>query len=120
MGVKLFTVNHGEKHDSIHDLIFYCPGCDNVHGVTIRDVDVSRLSEEDKAIYEKNDNPKWSFNGNFKAPTFEPSIHVHVTYVGTEERRTLCHSFVKDGKIQFLNDCVHSLKGQTVDLPDVD
>lgn len=30
----------------------------------------------------------------------------------------LCHSFVTDGKIQFLNDCFHSLKGQTVDLPD--
>lgn len=29
-----------------------------------------------------------------------------------------CHSFVTDGRIQFLGDCTHSLAGQTVDLPD--
>ncbi len=34
----------------------------------------------------------------------------------TPERR--CHSFVKDGKIQYLKDCWHKLAGQTVDLPD--
>lgn len=28
-----------------------------------------------------------------------------------------CHSFVRDGKIEFLNDSTHSLAGQTVDLP---
>jgi hypothetical protein len=31
-----------------------------------------------------------------------------------------CHSFVTDGKIQFLPDCYHSLKGQTVELPEWD
>lgn len=30
----------------------------------------------------------------------------------------VCHSHVKDGKIQFLGDCTHELAGQTVDLPD--
>lgn len=33
-------------------------------------------------------------------------------------RDTVCHSHVKNGKIQFLGDCTHELKGQTVDLPD--
>lgn len=32
----------------------------------------------------------------------------------------LCHSFVVDGRIQFLSDCSHSLAGQTVDLPELD
>ena len=31
----------------------------------------------------------------------------------------VCHSFVTDGRIQFLNDCTHALAGQTVDLPDM-
>jgi hypothetical protein len=31
-----------------------------------------------------------------------------------------CHSFVKDGKIQFMFDSGHALKGQTVDIPDWD
>jgi len=30
----------------------------------------------------------------------------------------VCHSFVTDGRIQFLGDCTHTLAGQTVDLPD--
>lgn len=29
----------------------------------------------------------------------------------------VCHSFVTDGRIQFLGDCTHALAGQTVDLP---
>jgi hypothetical protein len=30
-----------------------------------------------------------------------------------------CHSFVTDGKIEFLNDSTHKLAGQTVPLPDM-
>jgi hypothetical protein len=30
----------------------------------------------------------------------------------------VCHSFVTDGKIQFLGDCTHALAGQTVELPE--
>lgn len=30
----------------------------------------------------------------------------------------LCHSFVTDGRIQFLTDSTHELAGQTVDLPE--
>jgi len=36
---------------------------------------------------------------------------------GVSEYR--CHSFVRDGRIEFLSDCTHALKGQTVDLPDL-
>jgi len=31
----------------------------------------------------------------------------------------ICHSFITDGKIQFLSDCTHHLAGQTVDLNDI-
>ena len=30
----------------------------------------------------------------------------------------VCHSFVTNGRIQYLGDCTHKLAGQTVDLPD--
>lgn len=30
----------------------------------------------------------------------------------------VCHSFVKNGTIQFLGDCTHKLVNQTVPLPD--
>lgn len=29
-----------------------------------------------------------------------------------------CHSFVVDGRMQFLGDCTHALAGQMVDIPD--
>lgn len=32
----------------------------------------------------------------------------------------VCHSFVRNGRIEYLGDCTHHLKGQTVDLPDMD
>ena len=28
-----------------------------------------------------------------------------------------CHSFITDGRIQYLGDCTHPLAGQTLDLP---
>jgi len=60
---------------------------------------------------------KWTFNGDVEKPTIHPSIHVwHKDKKGN--KTTTCHSFVTEGKIQYLNDCIHDLKGQTIDLPD--
>lgn len=68
-------------------------------------------------------NAGWTFNGDYERPTFKPSILVKGTdwdgkVPGQGITRTVCHSFVTDGRIQFLGDCTHSLAGQTVDLPD--
>lgn len=81
--------------------------------------------------------PVWTFNGNQEKPTFRASMLVKSGhYAGGdssgecwctfEKRRgkpapfecTLCHSYVTDGRIEFLSDCSHDLRGQTVDLPD--
>jgi len=32
---------------------------------------------------------------------------------------SVCHSYVTDGRIQFLADCTHALAGLTVDLPEL-
>ncbi|MNJ76318.1 hypothetical protein D3C77_735750 [compost metagenome] len=34
------------------------------------------------------------------------------------EEAKVCHSFVTDGRSQYLTDCTHALAGQTVDLPE--
>ncbi len=58
----------------------------------------------------------WTFNGDMEKPTLSPSY-----MTGFDNyKKNLCHSFIKDGKIQFLGDCFHELKGQTVELPDID
>lgn len=82
-------------------VVFECPGCQMAHCVAIGG---------DKQ-------PIWGFNNDFEKPTFTPSIKVEWD-VGKEHILKRCHSFVRDGKIQFLNDCTHELAGKTVDLPE--
>ena len=82
---------------------FHCPGCGHVHAFT---VGPPRAGWGDA---------RWTFNGDFEKPTLSPSLLCNRDY--PESR---CHSFVIDGKVQFLADCWHKLAGQTVDLPDWD
>lgn len=107
-------------------LTFWCPGCDETHQVNV--------------VTSGNG---WTFNGNNESPSFQPSVlirsgHFMTTHKpgdscwctfnakrqseGREPSRfkcKVCHSFVTDGRIQFLGDCTHALAGQTVDLPDL-
>lgn len=88
--------------DEPHEhLGFWCPGCDHYHGIQ-----VNRGGQA---------GPAWGWNGSYDKPTFTPSILHNVG--GFNERLPICHSFVTDGRIQFLSDCTHPLAGQTVDLP---
>ena len=61
--------------------------------------------------------PNWTWNGSVDRPTVKPSILTK----GTDENGDhVCHSFVNDGKVQFLGDCSHEFAGQTLDLLDVE
>lgn len=86
-------------------LMFWCPGCDVAHLV----------------YHGAGPGPRWGWNGDAERPTFTPSVRV--TYSGLDAGRdgappTVCHSFITDGLIRFLDDCTHALVGQTVDLLD--
>ena len=101
---------------------FKCPGCGDWHVLNVKG----------------DGRPRWTYNGNADAPTFSPSVNYrtghHVSgHTGdcwcnwTDEDGepsgfscVICHSFVTDGTIRFLNDCTHELAGQTVDLPDLE
>lgn len=82
---------------------FWCAGCETHHAVKV---------------------PGWTFNGDTERPTFAPSVLV--TYNGPDAGQdrgdgktappARCHSFVTDGRIQYLTDSTHRLSGQTVDL----
>lgn len=97
-------------------LLFLCPGCDESHCF---------------------DEKIWQFNGDMEKPTISPSVLVRTVKmpdpiprnadgsykIGADGRvegskDSVCHSFVKDGKIQFLDDCSHDKAGQTLDLED--
>lgn len=77
--------------------IFYCPGCELHHFVRVG-----------------GPSPTWRLTGvEDDKPTVKPSIRVRYG-------ESLCHSFVTDGKIQFLGDCTHKMANQTVEIPDFD
>lgn len=120
VGSKLRSVEGGV-------LTFWCPGCEEAHQV--------HLTQPGR--------PGWTFNGNLDRPTFQPSVFVKSGhFVSTHKpgeacwctfnakraaegkppssfKCKQCHSFVTDGRIQFLPDSSHPLAGQTVDLPDL-
>lgn len=78
---------------------FYCPACNRNHEIGIKNAEFPQ--------------PIWGFNDDYNKPTFTPSINV---VSGDENGKTICHSFVTDGKIQYLDDCTHSMAGMTVEL----
>lgn len=85
-------------------LAFRCPGCNRTHRITVGQ-------------------GGWSWNGNAELPTFTPSILV--SYDGADAGRNgappaVCHSYVTNGRIQFLGDTTHALAGHTVDIPPFD
>lgn len=86
------------KTEAVHQVAIYCPGCKCEHAFTLKMPGFI----------------PWTWNGNYDEPTFSPSMLVNR---GTSVQ---CHFFVKDGKIQFLGDCFHELKNQTVELPEID
>ena len=79
---------------------FHCPGCKTEHYIS--------TSPEFGAV--------WQFNGDLDKPTVSPSLLWNAG--GGNPTTPICHSFIRDGKIQFLNDCTHDLKGQTVEIPE--
>ena len=92
---------------------FWCPGCDSAHSINVGPAG-------------------WTCNDDAEHPTIQPSVlvHSHPTLVDEDlegdaltaseniRQTPQCHSFVTDGRIQFLDDSTHALAGQTVDLPD--
>lgn len=60
---------------------------------------------------------RWEWDGNVILPTLSPSIHIKCHDPEDEFPLLVCHYFLKGGRIQFLPDCTHALKGITMDLP---
>lgn len=85
---------------------FWCLGCEEYHQINTGKV-------------------QWEFNGDMGKPTFSPS---YLTWVepnpeadpayknGKYFNGFRCHSYIKDGKIEYMGDCTHKLAGQIVDM----
>lgn len=99
---------------------FKCPGCGCIHAMPVL------------PMY----SPSWEFNNDVNSPTLSPSINSRSGCYfepdcherdGSECDKDdpdlqgchVCHFFLRDGRVQFLDDCTHRLAGQTVDLPEI-
>jgi hypothetical protein len=86
------TVTRGDQ------LVFWCPGCDTVHAARVEGVNA------------------WTWNGDTERPTLSPSLlSTSSDAMGVAQR---CHCYIRDGRLEFLNDSSHALRGQTVAIPD--
>lgn len=103
--------HEGEGEHAQDYLWFWCAGCHTHHRVPVTGP------------------RKWEWNGSETEPTLQPSIKVTLTRTLTDDEQArimrgepftpvdiLCHSFVTEGRIQYLNDSTHQLAGQTVPL----
>lgn len=86
-----------KEYDST-TLVFMCPACKQPHVI----------------FHDREEGPKWTWNGDKKKPTFSPSLVVRRPYGDNDA--SICHSFIRDGKIEFLGDCTHGSAGQTMEL----
>lgn len=115
-------LRHCKDGDQEYDLLWlWCPGCNEYHAAKV------------------NTPNGWTWNGSEEKPTLQPSLLVRSGHYSpghkgpcwcsyntehpSEESKFkcgACHSFITNGKVQFLSDSTHALSGQTVDLPDLD
>ena len=83
--------------ESGRNLYFWCLGCNDIHGVEVGQPN------------------GWAWNHDEEKPTISPSLMTKYPVGGR-----VCHLFVRDGNVEWLNDSHHHLAGQTLPLPDVD
>lgn len=89
--MKIKQVTYSNSHIQY---LYNCLGCGYEHAFSLK----------------PEGNHTW--NGDPNKPTISPSLLQNFTPGKT------CHSFIKDGMIQYLSDCDHRLAGQTVELPE--
>lgn len=56
----------------------------------------------------------WSWNGDTDKPTLRPSVLTTQPW-----HNVRCHTWVSHGQAQFLSDCSHELRDQTIDMLEV-
>lgn len=113
--VKWFNFGGDDKQRV--GLLFECPACGYSHPFYV--ATPKTPSGEPWPTRDGKPWPIWTFNGDEERPTFSPSLLVH----GAPEANPptpRCHSFVRDGRIEFCTDSTHAMAGRTVDLPEIE
>ena len=75
-------------------IFFYCPACKTKHAINV----------------------SWTISGSEDKPTVNPSVLT----TGGSDPKYRCHLYIRNGKIEYLGDCSHDMKGKTVDMEDIE
>lgn len=89
MKAQIVDVGGENQHERI---VWYCPGCKSHHGVPI-----------------PPHRRAWSWNSSLDEPTLNPSVVI-------QHNGSVCHCFIREGKIEFLSDCTHAFAGKIVEM----
>lgn len=85
-------------HNNGFSVSFFCPACNSPHTI---------------------DNRKWKLKDEDGIITISPSVLLTGVSDIYPEKNKICHSFVENNKIKYLNDCTHEFAGKEVELPDM-
>lgn len=96
--IKKVTIEHKGKIYRV-SYLYYCEGCKEEHAFGIKSDGYGGHHE---------------FNLDLDNPTVSPSLLQNFI----PDR--ICHSYIINGQIQYLDDCWHELKGKTITLSDYD
>ena len=115
-------------------ILWWCPGCECAHTVPVKQL-AQPIGAE---AHGRMPADGWDWNGSLEAPTLAPSVLVYSrqTLIDHDlphgdgpgqllapENKTMtprCHTFIRNGLIEFLADCTHALAGRTVPMEDLD
>ena len=100
--LRIYEAYH--KEGRVVLLAALCPACDYEHGFR---VDAEWWASANS--YGPRD--VWEFNGDYEKPTFSPSMLANKDGHPGAPR---CHSFLRDGVWQYLEDSTHELAGQHI------
>lgn len=93
--MKLAPLTREGAPDDQRSYIYWCPGCEDNHQIIVAP-------------------GYWGFDGDLERPTVDGSVLVR----GSVWENRACHSYIRDGKIEFLSDSTHDLAGHTVEMLD--
>ena len=81
-------------------LVYFCPGCGHYHSIPVRGTN-------------ENGHGPWDWDGEEETPTLKPSVRYRRMDNGGTH---VCHHFVEQGRLRFLNDSTHALSGRIVKM----
>lgn len=87
------------------NLLYKCPNCGH-HSIPV--------------VAGRKVEGSWEWNGDLVSPTISPSVlHSYPASFYAEHPNApkyICHYFIRNGCIQFCDDCTHDKRGQTIPL----